>query len=40
MKNRIVHNYENADLSVLCGTIKESLPELRDIIINEIDLLF
>lgn len=26
MRNRIVHDYENVDLSVLWGTIKESLP--------------
>lgn len=30
MRNRIVHDYENIDLSVLWGTIKESLPELKD----------
>lgn len=30
MRNRIVHDYENVDLSVLWGTIKESLPELKD----------
>ena len=44
MRNRIVHDYENVDLSVLWGTIKESLPELKEklkeIIINETDLLF
>ena len=28
MRNRIVHDYENVDLSVLWGTIKESLPDL------------
>lgn len=44
MRNRIVHDYENVDLSVLWGTIKESLPELKDklkdIILNEKDILF
>lgn len=29
MRNRIIHDYENVDLSVLWGTIKESLPELK-----------
>ena len=44
MRNRIVHDYENVDLSVLWATIKESLPELKnklkDIIIKETDILF
>ena len=44
MRNRIVHDYENVDLSVLWGTIKESLPDLKDklkdIIINETDTIF
>ena len=44
MRNRIVHEYENVDLSVLWGTIKESLPELKDkfkdIILNEKDIIF
>ena len=44
MRNRIVHDYENVDLSVLWGTIKESLPELKnelkDIILKERDILF
>lgn len=44
MRNRIVHDYENVDLSVLWGTIKESLPELKnelkDIILKEKDILF
>lgn len=44
MRNRIVHDYENVDLSVLWGTIKQSLPELKDkmknIIINETDIIF
>lgn len=44
MRNRIVHDYENVDLSVLWGTIKESLPELKDklkdIILNETDNIF
>ena len=39
MRNRIVHDYENVDLSVLWGTIKSSLPELKeklkDIILND-----
>ncbi|MCI9275650.1 MAG: DUF86 domain-containing protein [Clostridia bacterium] len=41
MRNRIVHDYENVDLAVLWGTIKESLPqlkkELKELIINDID---
>ena len=44
MRNRIVHDYENVDLSVLWGTIKESLPELKDelkeIILNENESIF
>lgn len=44
MRNRIVHDYENVDLSVLWGTIKESLPELKDklkgIILSETDVIF
>ena len=44
MRNRIVHDYENVDLSVLWGTIKESLPELKDklkdIILSDIDNIF
>lgn len=44
MRNRIVHDYENVDLSVLWGTIKESLPELKDklkdIILNDTDNIF
>lgn len=44
MRNRIVHDYENVDLSVLWGTIKESLPDLKcklkDIIINDNDNIF
>lgn len=44
MRNRIVHDYENVDLSVLWGTIKESLPELKDkfkdIILNDVDNIF
>lgn len=43
MRNRIVHDYENVDLSVLWGTIKNSLPELKDklkdIILNETDII-
>ena len=30
MRNRIVHDYENIDLSVLWGTINKSMPELKD----------
>ena len=30
MRNKIVHDYENVDLSVLWATIKESLPELKN----------
>ena len=41
MRNKIVHDYENVDLSVLWGTIKNSLPELKNdlkqILIQEID---
>ena len=43
MRNRIVHDYENVDLSVLWGTIKESLPDLKDklkdIILNDSDII-
>lgn len=43
MINRIVHDYENIDLSVLWGTIKESLPDLKDklkdIILNDTDVI-
>lgn len=43
MRNRIVHDYENVDLSVLWGTIKNSLPELKDklkdIILDETDII-
>lgn len=41
MRNKIVHDYENVDLSVLWGTIKNSLPDLKDelkrILIKEIE---
>ena len=44
MRNRIVHDYENVDLSVLWGTINQCLPELKDklkeIILNESDIIF
>ncbi len=30
MQNKIVHDYEDIDLSVLWGTIKENLPELKE----------
>ena len=30
MSNKIVHDYESVDLSVLWATIKESLPELKN----------
>ena len=44
MRNRLVHDDENVDLSVLWGTIKESLPELKDklkdIILKETDSIF
>ena len=44
MRNRIVHDYENVDLSVLWGTITESLPDLKDklkeLILNETDIIF
>lgn len=43
MRNRIVHDYENVDLSVLWGTVRNSLPELKsklkNIIINENDVI-
>ena len=43
MRNRIVHDYENIDLSVLWGTISNSLPELKEklknIILNETDII-
>ena len=29
MENKIVHDYDNVDLSVLWSTIKVSLPELK-----------
>ncbi|MCL1832957.1 MAG: DUF86 domain-containing protein [Leptospirales bacterium] len=32
MRNRIIHDYENVDFTVLWGTITESLPELLNII--------
>lgn len=41
MRNKIVHDYENVDLSVLWGTVKNSLPELKEelkrILIKEVD---
>ena len=41
MRNRIVHDYDNVDLSVLWSTIKISLPELKEkmknIIMNDED---
>lgn len=44
MRNKIVHDYENVDLSVLWGTIQESLPKLKedlqDIILKDTDNLF
>lgn len=30
MRNKVVHDYENVDLSVLWGTIKQSLPDLNN----------
>ena len=43
MRNRIVHDYENIVLSVLWGTIKECLPDLKDklkdIILNDTDVI-
>ena len=32
MRNRIVHDYQNIDLQVLWGTIKNSLPEVYKLI--------
>jgi len=29
MRNRIVHDYENVDFTVLWGTVEKSLPELK-----------
>lgn len=44
MRNRIVHHYENIDLAVLWGTLKESLPDVKDkfqnIIFNDNDIIF
>ena len=44
MRNRIIHDYENVDLSVLWGTIKESLPDLKnklkDIILSDNEVIF
>lgn len=44
MRNRIVHDYENVDLSILWATIKESLPklkdELKDIILKDKENIF
>lgn len=44
MRNRIVHDYENVDLSVLWATINQSLPDLKDklkeIILSESDNIF
>ncbi len=43
IRNRIVHDYENVDLSVLWGTVKNSLPELKEklkkIIIENADII-
>lgn len=42
MRNRIVNDYENVNLSVLWGTI--NLPNLKDnlkdILLNEADIIF
>lgn len=44
MRNKIVHDYDNIDLSVLWSTIKQSLPELKkqlnEIILNDGDKAF
>lgn len=44
MRNRIIHDYENVDLSVLWGTIKGSLPELKaelkEILLNQAEAIF
>ena len=44
MRNRIVYDYENVDLSILWATIKESLPklkdELKDIILKDKENIF
>lgn len=44
MRNRIVHDYDNVDLSVLWFTINESLPDLKnklkDLILNETEEFF
>ena len=44
MRNRIVHDYDSIDLSVLWNTIIKSLPELKEdlkeIVISENELLF
>lgn len=44
MRNKLVHDYDGIDLSVLWNTIVESLPQLKEelktIVINEKELLF
>ena len=37
MRNRIIHDYENVDFTVLWGTITESLPELLNIILKVLE---
>jgi uncharacterized protein with HEPN domain len=37
MRNKIVHDYEGIDFSVLWGTIKTSLPVLKEQLINHIE---
>lgn len=35
LRNRIVHDYGNVDLSIVYSTVKNDLPELYDIMIRE-----
>ena len=37
MRNRIVHDYDNVDLSVLWATITNDLPELREKLVKIIE---
>lgn len=37
MRNRIVHDYDNIDLIILWNTIKDSLPDLKNILLSILD---
>ena len=37
MRNKIIHDYENVDFTVLWGTITESLPELLSNILKALE---